>query len=353
MTRFHTACLASIAAAIAVFVPTGSALADTQATRSQARVAAGVSSSPPGSILVSSSRGGVNDLVYDAVDADGGGLKELWRTDLWEPASWTPDGRSLHVGPSILGADGKLHLVGLHGDRVARQPVWSPDGRELAYVLPGDPDALRVLDARRHRVVTVATAESATVTGLAGRLPPRAGGARGCELPLHLVDQLLVEVEVPAQELDHDQEVLLAVREGRGGLLSLVEPVAKVGEIRTERDEALAGRLLADEVRDQKPKQRLALERRERDGRPRVRAQRVEPLFREPVDGSLSRPAGRLPGLEVPEPGEPLRLRVVLALSSPVEHAPAPGQPQEVVRAGALAPDEAEDLVREQAQVTA
>src|SRR5262249_32675419 len=81
------------------------------------------------------------------------------------------------------------------------------------------------------------------------------------------------------------------------------------------------------------------------------------------VDESLPAPVGEgvdraLPGLarlcargEVAELREPLRLDVVLALPGPVEDPAVPRHLQEVVRAGSAVADEAEDLVREEAEL--
>ena len=134
---------------------------------------------------------------------------------------------------------------------------------------------------------------------------------------------------------------------------TLVEPCPKIGEVLPERLEALYRRVLADEVGDQEPQEWIALQGRERRGRLRVGAQGVDALLRQPVDGSLSRLARLLLRLEVAEPGEPLRLRVVLALAGPVEHAAATREAEEIVGARTSAPDEAQDLVREEAQVIA
>jgi hypothetical protein len=58
-------------------------------------------------------------------------------------------------------------------------------------------------------------------------------------------------------------------------------------------------------------------------------------------------------GVQVSELCEPLRLDVVLALAGPVQHATTSCEAQQIVCAGAPATDEAEDLVREQAQLSA
>ena len=54
---------------------------------------------------------------------------------------------------------------------------------------------------------------------------------------------------------------------------------------------------------------------------------------------------------EVDQFREPLGLGVALALARPGEHAAALRQPQQLVRPGAVAPDEAEDLDREEAEL--
>ena len=109
----------------------------------------------------------------------------------------------------------------------------------------------------------------------------------------------------------------------------------------------------ADEIADQQSEQRVALERCEAHRGLCVGAKRVEPLLGQRVHRSLPRFARLASCLEVAETGESLGLDVVLALTCPVEHAPAACHAQEVVRAGAAAADEAEDLVREEAQLSA
>ena len=79
----------------------------------------------------------------------------------------------------------------------------------------------------------------------------------------------------------------------------------------------------------------------------------LEPLLGERVDSALAGLAGFASCLEVAELREPLWLGVVLAFSGPVEHSPPLRHPQEVVRARAAATDEAENLVREEAEFSA
>ena len=118
-------------------------------------------------------------------------------------------------------------------------------------------------------------------------------------------------------------------------------------------EHAGAGDRFSDEVAEQEPEERVALERREAHRSLRVLAQSLEPLLRERVHRALAGLAGFASCLEVAELREPLWLDVVLALSGPVEHAPPSRHPQEVVRPRAAATDEAEDLVREEAELSA
>ena len=121
--------------------------------------------------------------------------------------------------------------------------------------------------------------------------PPSAG-----EIPLDLVDEFQVQLEEAAQEAGHEQQVLLAVRERPLRGARLFEARVDVGDVVAQGGHALAGDLLADEVADQQPEQRVALQRREGDGRARVFAERLESLVGERVDGALARLAGLLAG---------------------------------------------------------
>ena len=73
---------------------------------------------------------------------------------------------------------------------------------------------------------------------------------------------------------------------------------------------------------------------------------------RKRVDSPLAGFPRLLPRVQVAEAREPLRLGVVLALAGPVQDSAAADHPSEVVRRCATAPDEAEDLVREEAQTS-
>src|SRR5438105_14899923 len=78
---------------------------------------------------------------------------------------------------------------------------------------------------------------------LKGRWPPagsRTAGLRArrtrsdsrCgEVALDLRDELLVQVEEPTEEVDHEAQVLLPVRQVGGAALGVVETPAKVGDI--------------------------------------------------------------------------------------------------------------------------
>ncbi|HEU0335437.1 MAG TPA: MMPL family transporter, partial [Gaiellaceae bacterium] len=173
----------------------------------------------------------------------------------------------------------------------------------------------------------------------------------GRELALDLVDQVEVQLEQPPQEADHEQQVLAPVRQQHGGRLGVVEPGLQVGDVLAQSGEARTRHVLPDEIGEQQPQQRLALQGRERDGRAGVGAECVEAPIGERVDRPFACLAGLAPRFEVAEPGQPLRLDVVLALARPVEHAPAARHPKQVVRARAPAPDEREDLEREQGQL--
>jgi hypothetical protein len=84
-------------------------------------------------------------------------------------------------------------------------------------------------------------------SGSAGARSPSRLRERG-EIPLDLIDQLFVQVEEVAEEVDHEQLVLALVREERGRSLGLVEPRPEVADVLAKRGHALAGDLLAHEV---------------------------------------------------------------------------------------------------------
>ena len=81
-------------------------------------------------------------------------------------------------------------------------------------------------------------------------------------------------------------------------------------------------------------------------------AERLEPVVGQLVVGALAGDARFLPGVEVAEPFEALRLGVGLALGARPVQRVAPHHPHEVVRACTAATDEREDDVREGGQLT-
>jgi hypothetical protein len=131
-----------------------------------------------------------------------------------------------------------------------------------------------------------------------------------------------------------------------------IEARGEIGDVVPKRGEALARDHLSDQVGDQQPEEQVALDGDEACGRPGVLAERLEALLRQRVDGPLARLSRLLSRSEVPEAREPLRLRVVLALACPVQDPSALDHPSKLVRRGAGAPDEAQDLVGEEAQVS-
>ena len=105
-------------------------------------------------------------------------------------------------------------------------------------------------------------------------------------------------------------------RLGRG--LGLVEPRGEVGDVLSERAEALAHRRLADEVGHEQARERLVLHPRVAHRRARPLPQRLQALVGERVDGALARLARLLARVEVAEARQALGLDVVLALPRPV-----------------------------------
>jgi hypothetical protein len=62
---------------------------------------------------------------------------------------------------------------------------------------------------------------------------------------LDLVDQLLVQVDKAAEEVDHELQVLLPVRQAGGTLLGFIGALAEVVDVVPQRGEAVAGDLFA------------------------------------------------------------------------------------------------------------
>jgi hypothetical protein len=120
--------------------------------------------------------------------------------------------------------------------------------------------------------------------------------------------------------------------------------VMRPGDIVSVRRQAGAGDILADEVADQEAKERVALDRRDGDRGVGVLRESLQALVREGVDGALARLARFLACVEIPESGEPFRLDVVLALTSPGEDPSALGHVQE--SRGSFIPGRAHDSLR-------
>ena len=173
------------------------------------------------------------------------------------------------------------------------------------------------------------------------------------EIALDLFDEFEVELQVAPQELVREEEVFAPVREQLCCCRAFFESIHQLGDIRTKGYEACAGDRFSDEVAEEEPEERVALERRDAHRRSRVVGERRESPVSECVDSAFAGLARFATCLEVAEPCEPLWLDVVLALSGPVEDSAALGHPKKVVRAGAAATDEPEDLVREEAELRA
>src|SRR4029079_1356665 len=114
-----------------------------------------------------------------------------------------------------------------------------------------------------------------------------------------------------------EPQILLAVRQGLRTPFGLHQALADIGNVLAEGEERIAGDRLADEVADQEPKQRVALDRGDRDRRPGVLGQRLPAPLREGVDGAGARLARLRARRKVAVRGQALRLRVVLALTGP------------------------------------
>ena len=86
-----------------------------------------------------------------------------------------------------------------------------------------------------------------------------------------------MQLEVPAQEADRESEVLLRCGSPVPAL-RVFESLREIGDIVAQGGHAIAGRLLADEVANEKPQERVALQRRESGRGPRVVAERPSPF---------------------------------------------------------------------------
>lgn len=119
-------------------------------------------------ILFSSDRDGIFDLYL--MDADGTNVRKVFANSKyrWEPA-WAPDGKRIAYAQGDPGkaklqagmrfvpaADLTLCVATLNGDSVEEltdgfTPSWSPDGREIAFVVGGrESTPLGIFDLRRR-----------------------------------------------------------------------------------------------------------------------------------------------------------------------------------------------------------
>jgi hypothetical protein len=159
-----------------------------------------------------------------------------------------------------------------------------------------------------------------------------------------------VEVQEPPQEAEHEQQVLGPGGTRPGERLGLLKPDEQIADVVADRGDALPGGFLPHQVGDQQAEQQLALDGGEAHRGPGPRAKRLQALVGQCIDGARAGLTRLGACRQVSELGEPFGLDVVLALTCPVENPPVPRHPEEIVRAGPVRPDEAEDLVGEQAQ---
>jgi Tol biopolymer transport system component len=95
-----------------------------------------------------------------------------------EPSlSWSPDGKQIVfcAFPSSQGGHEQLYLVDVRTHAVKRlptvatgatDPVWSPDGRWIAFVGADAPDQIFLMAAKSHQVHSLVSHGGAKVTGL-------------------------------------------------------------------------------------------------------------------------------------------------------------------------------------------
>ena len=119
-------------------------------------------------ILFSSDRDGIFDLYL--MDADGTNVRKVFENNKyrWDPA-WAPDGKRIAYAQGDPGkvklqfglgfvpyADLTLYITTVDGDSVEEltagfNPSWSPDGREIAFVMGGRKSTpLGIYDIRRR-----------------------------------------------------------------------------------------------------------------------------------------------------------------------------------------------------------
>lgn len=160
-----------------------------------------------------------------------------------------------------------------------------------------------------------------------------------------------MRVDDPSREAVVQQQVFLLVRDGRRDRLGDVEPCAELGDLVAKTAQAREGPPLADDVSGEKANRGLEKDSREARGGRGPLPERLDTLRRQRVVRSLPGPTGLLARGEIPEPLEPLRLRVPLALGEVGVDTALPRHSHEIVGRGAVPADEDQDDVREGCQL--
>ncbi|HEY2355657.1 MAG TPA: hypothetical protein VGH79_12245 [Gaiellaceae bacterium] len=102
---------------------------------------------------------------------------QLFGADLEPALSWSPDGKSIVFSafPTDQGGNEQLYRLGVRSRKVtqltdaasgATNPVWSPDGKWIAFVGSVAPDRIYLLAPRTHRTHALKTRKGASVAGL-------------------------------------------------------------------------------------------------------------------------------------------------------------------------------------------